>query len=253
MPYQKYISRQQQQFYQPLPPGKSDLDILKNLKMIIKEGQQEFYHAVLQPAALASLCMGHIPQGIPHPDQLQDYHSPDMNNVPFRPLMPFSHSPFSQTVEPDTLANNLGAETVDSNQPDPEDTAQGPPVEEAMGEYGTRPPVDTAPTKDDEPAQLTGENAWECPTPDDTKFDGNPPPNRASTYDNRPPNGTPATDVCLPPSEDCRVHDRDWDRTDLDRDRVFDRHLCDMDCRERRLEEMWAKAQSASWPQSMRT
>ena len=58
--------------------------------------------------------------------------------------------------------NNLGAETVDSNQPDSEDTAQGPPIEEGTGEYGTRPPVDTAPaapTKDDEPAQLTAENA----------------------------------------------------------------------------------------------
>ena len=119
--------------------------------------------------------------------------------------------------------NNLGAETVDSNQPDSEDTAQGAPVEEATGEYA-RPPVDTAPappTKDDEPAQLTAENTWERPTPDDTRaqFDGNPPPSRASTYDNRPPNGTPATDVRLPPSEDRRVHDRDRDRADIDRGR----------------------------------
>ena len=88
-----------------------------------------------------------------------------------------------------------------------------------MGEYGTRP-VDTAPappTKDDEPAQLTAENAWERPTPNDTKLDSNPPPSRASNYDNRPPNGTPATDARLPPSEDHRVHDRDRDRTDLER------------------------------------
>ena len=34
------------------------------------------------------LSAGHIPQGIPHPDQLQDYPSPDTNNVPFRSLTP---------------------------------------------------------------------------------------------------------------------------------------------------------------------
>ena len=94
MPFQNYIP-QQQQFYQPLPPGKSDLDILENLKTIIKEGQHEFYRAVPQPAALASLYMGHIPQGVPHPDQLpQDYPSPHdnadttTNNVPSRSLAP---------------------------------------------------------------------------------------------------------------------------------------------------------------------
>ncbi|KAF8444929.1 hypothetical protein L210DRAFT_3308451, partial [Boletus edulis BED1] len=67
MPYQNYIASQQQQFYQPvLPPGKNDLEILENLKSIIKEGQHEFYRAAPQPAALATLYMGHIP----HPDQL---------------------------------------------------------------------------------------------------------------------------------------------------------------------------------------
>ena len=34
---------------------------------------------------------------------------------------------------------------------------------------------------------------------------------------------------------------------------IFDRRLCDVDCRERRLEEMWAKARSASQLRSMRT
>lgn len=75
MPYQNYIPTQQQQFYQPvLPPGKNDLEILENLKSIIKEGQHEFYRAVPQPAALASLYMGHIPQPQAHPAHLpQEY------------------------------------------------------------------------------------------------------------------------------------------------------------------------------------
>ncbi|KAI9571625.1 hypothetical protein HD554DRAFT_2007452, partial [Boletus coccyginus] len=64
MPFQNYIAPQQQQFFPPaLPPGKSDLEILENLKSIIKDGQHEFYRAVPQPAALASIYMGHIPQG----------------------------------------------------------------------------------------------------------------------------------------------------------------------------------------------
>jgi len=50
-------------------PGKSDLEILNNLKSIIKDGQHEFYRAFPQPAALASIHTGHIPQGQTHLDQ----------------------------------------------------------------------------------------------------------------------------------------------------------------------------------------
>ena len=77
-------------------PGKGDL---KNLKSIIKDGQQEFYHAVPQPAALTSIYMGQIPQGQTHPGQyssprfsldpsVDNGNVPDMllNNVPFRCL-----------------------------------------------------------------------------------------------------------------------------------------------------------------------
>ncbi|KAF8196549.1 hypothetical protein BJ912DRAFT_820633, partial [Pholiota molesta] len=41
-----------------LPPGKNDLEILQNLKKIIKDGQHPFYRAVPSPAALASLYKG---------------------------------------------------------------------------------------------------------------------------------------------------------------------------------------------------
>ena len=44
-----------------------------------------------------------------------------------------------------------------------------------------------------------------------------------------------------------------YSHTHTTRMTIFDCHLCDTDCRERRLEEMWAKARSASWPRSMRT
>jgi len=56
---------QQQSQLQPvkstLPPGKNDLDILQNLKKIIKDGQHPFFRAVPQPLALASIYMGTIP------------------------------------------------------------------------------------------------------------------------------------------------------------------------------------------------
>ena len=54
--------QQQSQPMKPtLPPGKNDLDILQNLKKIIKDGQHPFFRAVPQPAALASIYMGTIP------------------------------------------------------------------------------------------------------------------------------------------------------------------------------------------------
>ncbi|KAH7916595.1 hypothetical protein BJ138DRAFT_289681 [Hygrophoropsis aurantiaca] len=69
--------QQQQQYFpqqQPiLPPGKNDLEVLENLKTLIKEGQHEFYRAVPQPAALASLYLGPLPGQSsvpPHPEQV---------------------------------------------------------------------------------------------------------------------------------------------------------------------------------------
>jgi hypothetical protein len=72
--------QQQQQFFPPqviLPPGKNDLEVLENLKSIIKEGQHEFYRAIPQPAALASLYLGPTSSQVPpHPEQLPaDYYN----------------------------------------------------------------------------------------------------------------------------------------------------------------------------------
>ncbi|KIJ18486.1 hypothetical protein PAXINDRAFT_8735 [Paxillus involutus ATCC 200175] len=72
--------QQQQQFYQQnsIAPGKDDLEILENLKTMIKSGQHDFYRAVPQPAALASLYQGPAhgaqSQVPPHPEQISaDY------------------------------------------------------------------------------------------------------------------------------------------------------------------------------------
>ncbi|TFK44078.1 hypothetical protein BDQ12DRAFT_672351 [Crucibulum laeve] len=86
--HQQHQPQQQNFFPQPqapsimLPPGKNDLEILENLKEMIKQGQHEFYRAVPQPAALASLYLGpsappqhqvaHHPEQAPH-----DYHAND--------------------------------------------------------------------------------------------------------------------------------------------------------------------------------
>lgn len=65
LPQQPQPQSQPQQQSQPmkptLPPGKNDLDILQNLKQIIKDGQHPFFRAVPQPATLASIYMGTIP------------------------------------------------------------------------------------------------------------------------------------------------------------------------------------------------
>lgn len=60
-----------------LPPGKNDLEILEKLKEMIKNGQHEFYRAIPQPAALASLYLGPnvVAQVPPHPDQIPDHHN----------------------------------------------------------------------------------------------------------------------------------------------------------------------------------
>ncbi|KAJ7231274.1 hypothetical protein B0H12DRAFT_1263172 [Mycena haematopus] len=47
----------QTQFYPPQQPH-SDLEVLENLKAIIKAGQHEFYRAVPQPQALAAIYLG---------------------------------------------------------------------------------------------------------------------------------------------------------------------------------------------------
>ncbi|KAF9478365.1 hypothetical protein BDN70DRAFT_764491, partial [Pholiota conissans] len=47
-----------------LPPGKNDLEILQNLKKIIKDGQHPFFRAVPAPSTLASLYKGPIPSSM---------------------------------------------------------------------------------------------------------------------------------------------------------------------------------------------
>jgi len=59
--------QQQQNYYPPpmLPLGDTDLEILENLKEIIKNGQHECYRAIPQPDALASIYLGPINAEVP--------------------------------------------------------------------------------------------------------------------------------------------------------------------------------------------
>jgi hypothetical protein len=74
---QPFYSTQQQQQQPLLPPGQNDLEVLEKLKEMIKNGQHEFYRAVPQPAALASIYLGPNattqPQVPHHPEQAPDY------------------------------------------------------------------------------------------------------------------------------------------------------------------------------------
>ncbi|KAF9050480.1 hypothetical protein BJ165DRAFT_1525699 [Panaeolus papilionaceus] len=80
-----------------LPPGKNDLEILENLKRIIKEGQHPFFRAVPQPAALASLYKGVIP--------ISDSKGGDTTEKPSTTAAPKDSEPV-QTTSSTTAAEN---------------------------------------------------------------------------------------------------------------------------------------------------
>lgn len=85
-------------------PGDNDLEVLENLKRMIKNGQHKFYQPIPQPAALASIYMGPHPSKrsvvLPHPEQGPSIHPPrnrapssasgpspaTLSDVPRRPL-----------------------------------------------------------------------------------------------------------------------------------------------------------------------
>lgn len=102
---QQQQQSQQQQFFPSqvmLPPGKNDLEVLENLKALIKQGQHEFYRATPQPAALASLYLGPA-TGLPHPEQQHpDYHSPYRydNSAPEDSNTPYSSDPNRRPNDP---------------------------------------------------------------------------------------------------------------------------------------------------------
>ena len=93
--HQQHPQQAPQFFQQPtppvLPPGQNDLEVLENLKKMIKDGQHEFYRAVPQPAALASIYLGPaLPlQATRHLDQPTDGHGPSLYN-PQSPSNPTS-------------------------------------------------------------------------------------------------------------------------------------------------------------------
>lgn len=83
-----------------LPPGKNDLEILENLKQIIKNGQHEFYRAIPQPAALASLYLGTIPTGEPASNTMEDTRS---TSVAQDDISKENISPVESTTRPPRL------------------------------------------------------------------------------------------------------------------------------------------------------
>jgi hypothetical protein len=128
-----FYSAQPQQQQPILPPGQNDLEVLEKLKELIKNGQHEFYRAVPQPAALASLYLGlnAAPQTqVPHhPEQAPDFHpgsalvgSPLQANPP-RPPSPVDLGRRPPRIsskegwEPSGLKKAVGATTAGGSQP----------------------------------------------------------------------------------------------------------------------------------------
>lgn len=57
---QQFFPQPQQQSQNILPLGRNDLEILENLKELIKSNQHEVFRAIPQPAALANVYLGPI-------------------------------------------------------------------------------------------------------------------------------------------------------------------------------------------------
>ena len=183
-----------------------------------------------------------------------DTASPSLNNVPSVFSHPYLRSFSSQVIEShtllpqgaDTLPQKLCADPLnvpDSNPPSAvsdteESTPQGPPVDskaDAMGEYGTRQPVDTPSptkatplnaTKGDEAHQLAGDRTWSAAASTED-HNASVATTQDTTYDNRAANRTttsPASDARLAPSDDTCFYDRDRNR---DGDSFLDRNRHD--------------------------
>ena len=130
---QPFYSQQQQPM---LPPGQNDLEVLEKLKEMIKNGQHEFYRAVPQPTALASIYLGpnaaSQAQVVHHPEQAPDFHpgtappeSPLQANAaqgprPSSPVDLGRRPPRIQSKEgwePSGLKKAVGAATTGGSQP----------------------------------------------------------------------------------------------------------------------------------------
>ena len=120
-PQQPQPQSQPQQQSQPmkptLPPGKNDLDILQNLKQIIKDGQHPFFRAVPQPAALASIYMGTIPSQY----QTQERSQPD-NPVDSQP-----NNPVDSLPQPDSRGTTGSSQGPSNDSRSERVSVVGPP------------------------------------------------------------------------------------------------------------------------------
>ncbi|KAF9241770.1 hypothetical protein BU15DRAFT_73119 [Melanogaster broomeanus] len=261
-----------------------DLEILENLKAMIKNGQHEIYQAIPKPAVLAALYQGPLQPGQsqvpPHPEQV----SADLPGTSRR------STPLSTGSKRDTSSNKPGSDS--RNLPelklstDSEDKSRIPgdgstsdiKTDRSPGEFRARQALDTTspnkstaydPAKDDDASRLSRENSWERRDALDDRrgrYDdrnGNlPPPSRSSTYDNRPSNGTGnGPDSRFPPADrrfldrdrekdrerfGDRERDRDWerDRPDPTRD-IRDRDR-DRDARDTRRAEFFGRSYGRS-------
>ncbi|KAG0707013.1 hypothetical protein DFH29DRAFT_897926 [Suillus ampliporus] len=131
---QQQQQQQQQQFFSSsqvmLPPGKNDLEVLENLKTAIKEGQHEFYRAIPQPAALASLYLGPTAghsQVPPHPEQhpADYYNHSGYDNSSDDQIPPYSSDSTRRPADP-TVVKDSWKSSSTANISDPTSPPGGP-------------------------------------------------------------------------------------------------------------------------------
>lgn len=228
------IHQQRQDFYHHTsmaPPGKNDLEVLENLKTMIKEGQHEIFRAYPKPAALASLYLGprtglsHVP---PHPEQIVGQHrtphlnqpdhddSPDSNNLSSD--IPGRTSPDSHSL----CLNNNNHETPSpiSARPKQHDTSS------VLGNSDSSSTVDIKPAsgqpEPDSPRNVGGASCGPVNNNDDEANNNDSRPSvteREGEYNAEHPRGTSPSKSACDTNDNSRLpRDSSWSRSDTSPD-----------------------------------
>ncbi|KAF5385851.1 hypothetical protein D9615_002682 [Tricholomella constricta] len=141
-----YPPQQQQQQQGPSvmrPPGRNDLELLENLKKIIKDGQHEQFRPEPQPGALASLYLGTLPSSLAqaiHPEQVQYSNVTDGPSQANQAAPSGPSSPVDLGRRPPRLQSKEGWDPTSLRKPLPGSTASGaqPTNNTTQASYGGR-------------------------------------------------------------------------------------------------------------------
>lgn len=232
--------QQRQDFYHHasmLPPGKNDLEVLENLKTMIKEGQHEIFRAHPKPAVLASLYLGPrtgLSQVPPHPKQIVGEHRTPHLNQPGHDDSPDSNnlsSDIPRRASPDSHSQCLD----NNNNETPSPISAGPKQHDAssvLGNSDSSSTVDIKPASGqpevDSPRNVAGTSSGPVNSTDDDVNNNDGPPSvteREGEYNAKHPRDTsPSKSACDAKDNSRLPRDNSWSRSDTPSDNRSARH-----------------------------